>query len=113
MTENWSRENSLGRFIFRAHRLEQARKFPYKPMIWITLRRQEPLPFKLLRRIDKLPLSFREMQFCLVMASGYSQSTIAKRLNISEHTAIAHRRHIYAKLTVHNRAELMSKLLAL
>ncbi len=113
VTETWVHENSLGRFIFRVHRLGPAREFPHLPLMGITVRRQEPLPLKLLRRIDKLPLSFREMQFCLVMVSGYCQTAIARHMNISEHTAIAHRRHIYTKLAVHNRAELMSKLLAL
>ncbi len=99
--------------IFRIQRLETARKTPCQPLLAITLRRQEPLPFKLLRGMDKLPLSFREMQFCLQLANSYSQAVIAKQMNISAHTAITHHRHVYTKLAVHNRAELMSKLLAL
>ena len=34
-----------------------------------------------------------------------------KRLGISRHTAIAHGRWIYHKLDVHNRAELVNRLL--
>ena len=37
---------------------------------------------------------------------------IAERLSISRHTAIAHGRWIYTRLDVHNRSELVSRLLA-
>jgi DNA-binding CsgD family transcriptional regulator len=45
------------------------------------------------------------------MAMGCSYDQIAQKLGISKHTAIAHSRWIYNKLDVHNRAELINKLL--
>ena len=48
----------------------------------------------------------------MLMASGASNEKIAEQLGISKHTAIAHGRWIYEKLGVHNRAELVSKLLS-
>jgi DNA-binding CsgD family transcriptional regulator len=46
------------------------------------------------------------------MASGASNESIAQRLGISRHTAKEHGRWIYNKLDVHNRAELVAKLLS-
>ncbi len=66
---------------------------------------------KLVRRVGELPLSSRESEVCLLMAYGESNEEIAERLGISRHTAIAHGRWIYNKLDVHNRAELVQKLL--
>jgi DNA-binding CsgD family transcriptional regulator len=45
------------------------------------------------------------------MATGASNEEIAERLGISRHTAKQHGRWIYNKLDVHNRAELVSKIL--
>ena len=46
------------------------------------------------------------------MAIGSSYDGIARQLGISRHTAISHGRWIYDKLDVHNRAELINKLLS-
>lgn len=46
------------------------------------------------------------------MLSGHSRATIAEKLGVSRHTAISHRRTIYAKLDVRNRAELVAKVLS-
>ncbi len=59
-----------------------------------------------------MPLNSREAEVCLHMANGASNEAIADRLGISKHTAITHGRWIYTKLDVHNRAELVSKLLS-
>ena len=65
-----------------------------------------------MRSVKRLPLSRRQAQVCMLMASGASNEKIAEQLGISAHTAIAHGRWIYNKLDVHNRAELVSKLLS-
>ena len=57
-------------------------------------------------------MSARECQACLLMLSGHSHATIAEKLGVIWHTAISHRRTIYAKLDVRNRAELVAPLLS-
>lgn len=91
----FSHQNPLGRFVFRAHHLLAPRTESGPSLIGITIRRQEPVLLKLWRKVDTLPLSFREMQYCLMMASGHSQADIAQHMHVSEHTGITHRRHIY------------------
>ena len=65
-----------------------------------------------MRRTDDLPLSARESEACLLLLAGHSRPTIAERLGVSQHTAIAYGRNIYAKLNVRNRAELAAKVLS-
>jgi DNA-binding CsgD family transcriptional regulator len=81
-------------------------------VIGITVTHQEPLPVRLVRRVGELPLSPRQAQVCVLMASGASNESIAGQLGISKHTAIAHGRWIYHKLDVHSRAELVATLLS-
>ena len=73
---------------------------------------KEPLTVSLVRRVGEFPLNGREAEVCLHMARGLSNEAIADRLGISKHTAISHGRWVYNKLDVHNRAELVSKLLS-
>jgi DNA-binding CsgD family transcriptional regulator len=103
--------NNWGGFTFRAYRLDASDASPAS-LVGITVTRQEPLPLKLIHQMQKLPLSGRQAEVCLLMASGLSYSAIAERLHISAHTAIAHSRSIYTALDVSNRAELVNKLLA-
>jgi DNA-binding CsgD family transcriptional regulator len=102
--------NVWGGFSFRAYWLEAAG--PGARLIGITVSHREPLPVKLMRNLKPLPLSRRQSEVCLLMAMGSSYDQIAQRLGISKHTAIAHGRWIYDKLDVHNRTELVSRLLS-
>jgi DNA-binding CsgD family transcriptional regulator len=102
--------NSWGGFTFRAYRLDASDTASC--MVGVTISRDEPLPLRLLRQMDKVPLSGRQAQVCLLMAGGLSYRAIAERLHISPHTAIAHSRSIYNTLDVSNRTELVNKLLA-
>jgi len=70
------------------------------------------LPITLTRSIGRQNLSRRQAEVCVLMATGCSHEAIADRLGISKHTANEHGRWIYQKLDVHNRAELVSKLLS-
>jgi DNA-binding NarL/FixJ family response regulator len=56
-------------------------------------------------------LSLRELQVLQRVATGASNSEIAKLLNISESTIKAHLRNIMEKLQVKNRAEAVAKAL--
>jgi DNA-binding CsgD family transcriptional regulator len=75
------------------------------------VRHQEPLPVKLVRRVGELPLTRRQAQVCTLKASGASLENIAEQLGVSKYTTITHGRWIYNKLGVHNRTELVNKLL--
>lgn len=108
----WRHRNAWGGFVFRAYWLNNAAP-ETAPLIGITVKRQEPLPLKLLRHLDLLPLSARQSEVCLLLAAGHSCGIIAKRLDLSEHTVVAHCRQIYEKLRVHSRGELISKLMGM
>lgn len=106
--------NAWGGFNFRAYWLREGElNGAPEPtsLIGITISRLEPLSLKLMRHIEQLPLSGRQVESLLLLASGHSLTSIAERLDISKHTADYHCREIYARLDVHNRAELISKLL--
>jgi DNA-binding CsgD family transcriptional regulator len=106
----YSCRNVWGGFSFRAHWLEGAGSS--SGLIGITISHQEPLPVRLAQSIEHFRLSRRQAEVCLLMAMGASIERVAERLGISKHTAVAHGRGVYAELDVHNRAELVTKLLA-
>jgi DNA-binding CsgD family transcriptional regulator len=106
----YSCRNVWGGFTFRAHWLEGAGSC--SGLIGITVSHQEPLPVRLAQSIEHFRLSRRQAEVCLLMATGVSIERVAERLGISKHTAVAHGRGVYAELDVHNRAELVTKLLA-
>lgn len=102
--------NVWGGFRFQAQWLNG--NDPASGFIGIVVTHEEPLPLALMRRVEALPLSHRRAQVCFLLARGASQEEIAAQLGISKHTAIAHGRWIYEELGVHNRAELVNRLLA-
>ena len=101
--------NVWGGFRFRAEWLDG--NDPASGLIAITVTHQEPLPLVLTRNVERLLLTRRQAEVCVLMATGYSHEKIAERLGISKHTAKEHGRWIYNTLDVHNRAELVSKIL--
>lgn len=108
----WHHRNVWGGFTFRAYWLKAPDAGGASPLLGVTVRRLEPLPLRFSRRMDDLPLSAKEGETCLLLVSGYSRPAIAERLGVSQHTAVAHCRNIYAKLNVRNRAELAAKVLS-
>lgn len=55
------------------------------------------------------PLSRAERQVCELLLRGHSNRQIASTLVISEHTVESHCAHVYEKLGVHNRRELLGR----
>lgn len=106
---SWCHQNPWGRFVFRAYPLQPGEKSA-NPLTGITIERQEPLPLKMMRTMQALPLSPKQKEICLLLSYGYSHATISRRLNISQHTVIDHVQKIYAKLEVNTRETLLSKL---
>ena len=58
-------------------------------------------------------LSKRELEVLVLVAKGYKNNEIAKRLYISKATVKTHLQHIYAKLGVKNRTSAVTQALAL
>lgn len=57
-------------------------------------------------------LSERELEVLGLMARGYSEKEIADKLHVSVNTLKTHRKHIYQKLHVRSRAEMLVKFQA-
>lgn len=64
------------------------------------------------RVLDGFSLSRREAQVALACAEGLTNSEIGENLFISEQTVKFHLSHIFVKMGVRRRAELISRLLA-
>lgn len=120
----FSHTNSSGRFVFRAYGLQPptatldlgdaTRQYASGDgLIGITIERQEPLRLKFLRGLQGWRLSVREQDVCLALADHLSQPVIAAQLGVSAQTVVTYVRRIYEKLEVHNREELLKKLLSL
>lgn len=107
----YCQKNNWGEFVFRAYWLKgQAAR---SPLIAIRINRREPLPIRLLRRMEQLPLSERQMEVSLHLASGKTYKEIAERLGVSRPTVIYHAQEVFNKLGVATRAELQAKLMTL
>ena len=59
---------------------------------------------------DECGLTPRERDVLLVLAQGYDVMRVQEELGISEGTALTHKRHIYQKLGIHSRAELLDRV---
>ncbi|MFQ9181090.1 MAG: response regulator transcription factor [Eggerthella lenta] len=55
-------------------------------------------------------LSTRETEVMELIARGNSMAAIAERLVISENTVRTHAKHIYPKIDIHRRQELLDML---
>jgi len=108
----WFHRNAWGGFEFRAYLLDPNAATPSRSLVGITIRRHEPLPLRVFRRAEALPLSAREINYVLLSAGGHGRKAIAERMGVSAHTAQTHGRNVYAKLGVHSRAELVERLRA-
>jgi DNA-binding CsgD family transcriptional regulator len=102
--------NVWGGFNFRAGWLEGIDAA--SRLIAITVSHSEPLPVRIIRNAERLPLSRRQAEICVLLVEGFPHEKIAERLGISRHTVNEHCRWIFNKLDVHNRAELTKKLLS-
>jgi DNA-binding CsgD family transcriptional regulator len=64
-------------------------------------------------RLERSGLSRREVEVAAGVMGGLSNAKIAQQLFIDEKTVKDHLQHIYEKIRVHSRAELISKILGL
>lgn len=103
--------NAWGRFIFTAHRLPGGHH--EKAMVGIHVRREVPLPVRLVSATRHAPLSQRQAQIAALLAVGLTHQAIAARLGIKRNTVISHSRLIYDRLDVHDAHGLREALLRL
>lgn len=101
--------NGWGRFIFSAYPLD----FPLhdKALIGIHIRREIPLPVRLVAATEALTLSPRQAEVAVLLASGLTHREIAERLGVRRNTVIAHARQVYTRLDVHDSRGLKQTLL--
>ena len=59
---------------------------------------------------EEFHLSDRERQIMALIGQGYSASAVAERLFISPYTVNTHVQHIYGKLSIHKRSDLITYL---
>jgi len=69
---------------------------------YVTRPNQQPA-----EREDNCPLTPREREILILVAEGYTNAEIAKKLFISEKTVQTHRSNILDKLGIHDRTELV------
>ena len=55
-------------------------------------------------------LSGRESEILVLIARGYTTNNMAEKLVISPYTVNTHVRHIYEKMQIHKRSELLNYL---
>jgi DNA-binding CsgD family transcriptional regulator len=100
-----------GQFVFRAHWLDGLGAEP--PLVCIRVTRREPLTLRLLRRMDRLPLSGRQIEVAVYLATGLTYGAMAERMGVSTATAVYHAQELFNKFGVASRAELQARLMAL
>jgi DNA-binding CsgD family transcriptional regulator len=104
-------DSRWGQFVFRAHWLDGVEAEP--PLVCIRIARREPLALRLLRRVDRLPLSGRQIEVAVHLAAGLTYAAIAERMGVSTPTAVYHAQELFNKLGVGSRAQLQAWLMEL
>lgn len=94
-----------GRFRFQVHALDA-------DMLTVVIRRDEPLPLKIMARLKTLPLSPREREVALFLGLGRGPDEVQADLGITRATYRDYVERIHSRLEVHNRAELVTALTA-
>lgn len=108
---SFTHAGSNGQFQFRAYWLEGCRQQP-DGLIGIIIEHREPLVLKVLRGMRDLPLSPAQRDVTLLLARGLPLEQICSSLHIKPSTLKDHIGKIYQKLDIHQREELLPKLLA-
>ncbi len=109
---SWSFIGSNGRFVFRAYWLNRHNNEP-GAMIGMTIEHQEPMVLKIIRAMKNLPISPMQKEVALLLAQGLSSEKIGERLHIKLTTVKDHICKLFNKLDIHEREELLPKMLAL
>ncbi|MGY6277906.1 helix-turn-helix transcriptional regulator [Methylomonas sp. MgM2] len=101
-----------GQFTFRAYWLDSRHSQP-DGLVGIIVEHRQPLTLQILRRMCESPLSPVQKEVTLLLAHGVALEQICRRLHIKPTTLKDHIRKIYLKLDIHQREELVPKLLVM
>ncbi|MGR9052180.1 MAG: helix-turn-helix transcriptional regulator [Gammaproteobacteria bacterium] len=101
-----------GRFTFRAYWLDGCQSRP-DGVVGIIVEHRQPLILKILRGMRESPLSPTQKEVTLLLAQGLTLEQICGRLHVKPTTLKDHIRKIYLKLDIHQREELLPKLLGM
>jgi len=102
--------NGRGQFTFRAHWL-MGDESCTGAHACILVSHAEPLPLRLMRGLSRLPLSPAQKSVALLIVRDRSRKAIARELGVSDGTVKDYARLIYRRLGVHDRHQLLAKLL--
>lgn len=103
--------NLNGQFLFRAYWLDGS-NCEAEGLIGVTIEHHQPLTQRILRAMRDLPLSPTQREVAFLLAQGLPFEQIGLRLHIKQTTVKDHVNKIYTKLDIHQRGELLPKLLA-
>jgi DNA-binding CsgD family transcriptional regulator len=79
--------------------------------LWLLRMKPAVEPYsKMNIMMQEVGLTGREIEICILIRDGFDNQEIASRLFISLHTVKNHVRHIYQKMGVHTRAQLVALL---
>ncbi len=104
--------NAWGEFHFHAYMLEPSCNEVSDPLVGISVTWFKPIAAKVLGAVKPYGLSMRQIQTCVLLAMGLSAGEIAGRLGVRESTVVSHRKEIYNRVGVNNRAELLGRLVS-
>jgi DNA-binding CsgD family transcriptional regulator len=78
----------------------------------VTIERRVPRLLATFRRVERLALTSREKELCLLLARNPARQDLADEMGVGANTVITHLRNIYGKLGVRSRAALIETILA-
>ncbi|WKJ90055.1 helix-turn-helix transcriptional regulator [Methylomonas montana] len=101
-----------GRFTFRGYWLDKSDEHA-DGLIGVIVEHRQPLTLKILRAMRESPLSPTQKEVTLLLAQGLALEQICGRLHIKQTTLKDHIGKIYCKLDIHQREDLVPKLLVM
>lgn len=81
------------------------------PQVYLNITWQVPFSLMLFNNIQFMSFTPRQELIALLYASGESTKSIANKLNLSLYTVKEHVQHIFEKLRIHTRAELIENII--
>ena len=99
-----------GRFIFHAHPL--ATGDGASDLVTVVIRREEPLPLRILRRLKTLPLTPRQRQVALLIGLERPPEDIQRELGVTHATYRTYVEQIHTRLEIRSRASLIAAIRA-